>query len=133
MDRIREVFSYLFFGALTTIVNLAVYYILANPFQVDYRISTIIAWVLAVVFAYITNKLFVFNSKAAGARGIMKEMGSFFLFRLLSLLIDITGMILLVELVKVDDFLSKLITNIAVIIFNYIASKRYIFKHVREK
>lgn len=131
MGRMKEVLSYLFFGGLTTLINLAAYYCMASAFQVDYRISTIIAWVLAVIFAYITNKLFVFKSRTVGVTTVMKEMSSFFFFRILSLIIDITGMILLVEFLKVDDFLSKLFTNIIVIIFNYVASKLYIFKKVK--
>lgn len=123
----REMWLYLFFGALTTLVNI-VSYKLITLVGIDYMISNIIAWILAVIFAYITNKLFVFASVTDTKSALLKEIGSFFLARVLSLGIDMVIMYLGVSVLKLDDMLVKVLDNVIVIIANYLMSKLFIFK-----
>lgn len=115
-------------GILTTIVNIGVYYSLTKTELLNYQVATIMAWVVSVLFAYVTNKKFVFVSKTTSYKELQREISSFFVFRLLSLGIDFISMMLLIEIFHMDDFLAKLLANVIVIVFNYIASKQLIFK-----
>ena len=123
----REGLSYLFFGGCTTITNILVFMIL-RYFHIDLYISNGIAWFVAVLFAFITNKLFVFESKGTGFKKTMKECISFFGFRILSLLFDMGIIYLMIDVLGCGDFISKLLSNIFVIIINYVFSKLFIFK-----
>ena len=118
-----EVLSYLFFGGCTTLVNLLVFWLL-RLLKIGVYLSNGIAWVIAVLFAFITNKLFVFESKGKA----LKQGVSFFIFRLISLVIDMGIMYLLIDVLNWNDLLSKIITNVFVIIINFIFSKIFIFK-----
>ena len=122
-NRSYEVLSYLFFGGCTTLVNIVTFWLL-RLLKVGVYTSNTIAWVLSVLFAFITNRLFVFQSKGK----ILKEIVSFFGFRLLSLLFDMGIMYLFIDVLKWNDIISKVIANIFVIIINYVFSKVFIFK-----
>jgi len=123
----RETISYLIFGVLTTLVNYVVYE-LCKWIGVHYAVSTIIAWIFAVAFAYITNKLFVFESRSFNRSVLIKEIAAFVSCRLLSGLCDLGFMIIAVELLSIHDSVSKLLSNVVVVIINYIFSKLFIFK-----
>lgn len=121
----KEVLNYLIFGVLTTLTNIISYFILAKILHVHYMISTILSLVISIVFAYITNRLFVFESRS---KNIVREMFSFFFFRFLSSLIDIFDMYLFVDIFKFNDMLIKIISNFIIIVLNYIFSKIFVFK-----
>ena len=121
----KEIIMYLIFGVLTTVVNIAVYYIMANGLQIHYLISNIVAWFLSVLFAYVTNRKYVFESKS---EQIIKEMTSFFGARLATGAMDMVLMWLFVGLHILPDFVAKVITNVIVIVANYILSKLVVFK-----
>ena len=126
--KFRELFLYLIFGGLTTIINILVYFVLARVFAINYQVSTIIAWILSVLFAYGTNKLFVFESKNESRKDDFREVISFFAFRILSLGMDMGSMYLMVQVLSIDDLIAKIVTNIIVVIVNYLFSKLFIFK-----
>ena len=128
MKRKKEVISYLFFGFLTTLTNIVNYVVLSKLFEMDYKLATTIAWGISVLFAFITNKLYVFNSKETNIVLIAKEFTSFTFFRLLSYLVDLGMMVLMIEWLKTDDLIAKITANFFVIFFNYFASKYVIFK-----
>ena len=113
----KEVIMYLIFGVLTTVVNIVVYYMMADMLQVHYMISNIVAWFLSVLFAYITNRKYVFESMS---NEIIKEMVSFFGARLATGIMDMAFMWIFVGLGLLPDFVAKVITNVFVIIANYI-------------
>jgi putative flippase GtrA len=119
----QEVISYLFFGVLTTLINFISYLIMTDLLGVHYAAATALAWFFAVLFAYITNKIYVFKSKG----NILKELGSFIVFRLLSLGLDLALMILLVSYLHVNDLFSKIAVNVLIVIVNYVLSKFVIF------
>jgi putative flippase GtrA len=121
----KEIISYLFFGVLTTIVNFAAYLLLTDLFIVHYTIATAASWFIAVLFAFITNKIYVFKSK--GMQNMAKELTSFIFFRVLSLGLDLGLMIFLVSTLKFDDLFSKIAVNIVIVIVNYALSKFVIF------
>ncbi|OOM73836.1 GtrA family protein [Clostridium sp. BL-8] len=124
----KETISYLIFGVLTTLVDTVVFFMSNKILSVEYVLSTIIAWMLAVLFAYFTNKIWVFDSKSMELNLIVKEAFYFFVARLLSLGFTIIWMIFSVEIAKSDEFTAKLLANIFVVIMNYFFSKLIIFK-----
>lgn len=124
----KSLIMYAVFGALTTVVNMAAYFISFNLLKIPNVPSTVIAWVLAVLFAFITNKLWVFDSPSFDKKTLMHEIPSFFGARLATGLLDVAIMYLTVDLAHWNPTLWKLISNILVIIINYVASKLLIFK-----
>lgn len=125
----KEVINYLIFGALTTVVSFISYYLFAKVFLIDEVISNALSWFFSVLFAYITNKIFVFESFVNNKKNLFKEIISFFLARILTgILCDVLIFALLVKTFKINDIISKLITQIIVIALNYILSKLYIFR-----
>lgn len=126
----KEVVNYLVFGVLSTIVNFATYYISARIIGIDEVISSGISWFCAVLFAYITNKIFVFESKTHGIKEFLKEMISFFLARIISgILCDVGTFALMVKVLHINDIFSKIVTQVMVVVVNYIFSKLVIFKN----
>ncbi len=128
IKKYKSVISYLFFGVCTTLVNMVCYYVCYNISGIPNIPATIIAWVVAVAFAYITNKLFVFESRVFEKRALLKEILSFLSCRILTGLLDIVIMYIAVDLLSGNSMLWKLLSNIIVIILNYVASRLLIFK-----
>ena len=126
-NKYREVLLYLFFGGCTTLVNIVSFFLL-RLIKLSLYTSNVIAWFIAVLFAFITNKLFVFESKGKSKKEVTKECVSFFGFRLLSLIFDMGIMYLLINIFNWNELVSKVLSNIFVIIINYIFSKVFIFK-----
>ena len=91
----------------------------------DYLISNVLSWVLAVLFAYITNKIFVFESKS---KKNVKEITSFFFFRIISLVIEMIILYIFVDMLHIDDLITKIIAQVIVIVANYVFSKVFVFK-----
>lgn len=127
----EEIFWYLVMGVLTTLVNLLTYALFRS--LLDYRINTVIAWIVSVSFAYITNKKWVFKSKQLNRQALFKEIYDFFKYRLVTLLLELLMMYVLVSLLTVNDMVSKIIANIIVIIANYLFSKVLVFKKKARK
>lgn len=124
----KEVINYLMFGVLTTLVNYVSYIIFTRVFSVDMFVSNLVAWFLSVVFAFITNKLIVFESKEFTPKVIVKEGVSFMIARVFSLLLDMLILYLMADLLGMNDLIVKIISNVIVIIVNYVLSKFLIFK-----
>lgn len=152
----REIITYIIFGVLTTAVNLVTFYIFKKIFisigwegvfnkllgsagwdkalellgsGTDYLDATVIAWTVAVIFAFVTNKLIVFESKSWKPAVAGKEFVGFIGARLFSLLVELVFMFVMVTLLKWNDFVAKLIVQVIVVILNYIFSKLLIFKN----
>ena len=127
-SRLREIIAYVFFGVLTTIVNIAVFYLLNTVLGWHYLWANLWAIILSIIFAYVTNKLWVFHSSREPPLEILREFFSFVLVRALSGLMDMLLMLLLITYLGVPDFTAKIIVQVIVIIINYIASKWLVFK-----
>jgi putative flippase GtrA len=121
----EEVVKYLFFGVLTTLVNIIVYTICRKCFHIIYMVSKVIAWIVSVLFAYVTNRKYVFESKSDN---FVREVYDFYKYRVFSLLIELLIMYVFVEILSIDDMLSNIIVNVIVVILNYIFSKLFVFK-----
>lgn len=124
---LKELISYGIFGVLTTIINIVVFFLL-DKLLIPYTISTVIAWFISVLFAFYTNKKYVFKSSDNSKQALTKEVTAFYSSRILSLLIDLGLMSLLINLLGINNLISKLISNVVVIVVNYILSKLFIFK-----
>ena len=124
----RDIIPYLFFGVCTTMVNVVVYWCCAHPLKMSIMLSTVIAWILAVFFAYITNRKWVFKSEANTREKIAREMISFFGCRITTGIADWLCMFVFVELLEINDVVIKAVANILVIILNYVASKLFVFR-----
>ena len=128
----KEIINYLIIGVLTTVVSLATFYIvrilfLTNDTQLDIQISNIISWFFAVLFAFITNKKYVFESKKKGKENLA-EMIKFYLSRISTLLIDMGVMWLLTAPLNINDKISKILVQFIIVILNYVLSKIFVFK-----
>ena len=119
---------YLFFGVCTTGVNIIAYWACSRFIKLNTVLSTVFAWLLAVLFAYITNRIWVFASMVTGFKGIMMEFISFIVCRLATGIVDIVVMYLCVDMFGMNDVLIKTLSNIIVIVLNYVASKLFIFR-----
>ncbi|WP_240422335.1 GtrA family protein [Listeria costaricensis] len=123
----KELIMYVIMGVLTTVVNLIVFYLLIST-GADYKVAVVVAWILSVLFAYITNKKYVFENKTSTMKAFLWEMGSFFFFRLLSLGLNMIVMIVMVDQMHLGEMFSQIVANVLIIIFNYVASKLVIFR-----
>lgn len=124
----REIFFYLVFGAATTVVNILVYFLFAHEWKIEVVPSTAGAWIVSVLFAYITNKFWVFESRTREIKLLLREVTIFFFSRLATGIVDVLMMYLGVEILQISDVIMKVIANIVVIVLNYAASKILIFK-----
>ena len=126
----KEVINYLIFGVLTTIVSLLVYYVLTftvlDPeIAICLQVANIISWIISVAFAYVTNRKYVFKSKS---KNVLKEIGSFVGTRFLTLIMDMVIMFVGVTVLKGNDKILKLVSQVLVIVSNYLFSKMFVFK-----
>ncbi len=124
----REMFMYLVFGVLTTLVNFIVYYICNIILTMSAGLSTTIAYIISIIFAYITNKIWVFNSVTNTKKETFNEFIKFISARIFTYFVDLVLIIILVDKMHFNSLLMKILVNILVIILNYIASKLVIFK-----
>lgn len=152
----REIVTYIIFGVLTTAVNLVTFYIFKQIFVsigwdgvfnkllgsagwdkalellgsgTDYLDATVIAWTVAVVFAFVTNKFIVFESKSWKPAVAGKEFLGFIGARLFSLIVELVMMFVMVTLLSFNEFIAKLIVQVVVVVLNYVFSKLLIFKN----
>ena len=133
----REQLVYLFFGGMTTLVNIAVYALLHTALGVGSDPANAAAWVLSVLVAYVTNRRWVFESRTRGA-AMLRELGAFVAGRLATGLLDMGIMHVAVEVLGprlvpaayrgLWDMGVKLMSNVIVILLNYVFSKRFIFR-----
>lgn len=129
-----EIFRYLVVGVLTTAVSLGIYYGCVftfldpdNAFQL--QVANILSWIGAVAFAYITNRVFVFKSKN---KNRLAELGRFVTARISTLLMDMAVMFLMVTVLKGNDKIAKLVTQVVVLVGNYVLSKLFVFSKKHE-
>ena len=126
--KFKELFLYGIFGVLATVIDIFVYWFCARILNFSTVTSTSLAWLIAVMFAYFSNHTFVFESGEKTFKGILREMIYFFSCRIATGIIDVVIMYVFVDLINFDGVYVKTVSNIIVIILNYIASKLFIFK-----
>ena len=132
----EEKWLYLFFGVLTTAVSFITAGISKNLLEsagmgtgAVSTLSTVISWICAVTFAYVTNRLWVFDSKASGAKEITAEAASFYGGRVFTLLVEAAMMWLGYSLIGINCWITKIAANVIVLILNYVISKIFVFRN----
>lgn len=128
IKKYQAIVLYMLFGVLTTIINLVSYtgmiYLHWNV-----QLSVILSWLITVISAYLTNRKWVFNSKATTSVELLHESLAFLSSRLLTLILEMIIIWFGVQLLRQNPLIWKLIDNVVVVIFNYIISKLFVFKH----
>lgn len=143
----KELISYVFFGVLATIVSILSFKLFDVLLGPDlYLLSNVISWIITVIFAYFTNKIWVFESKSWKADVLVKEIVSFFGARVFSLVVEEAGLWLMIDQMDMGgiswdiltfsisgNMIAKIIMQVVVVILNYVFSKLIIFKKKKEK
>lgn len=131
----KEQILYLVFGVIVTLVNWVIYAVFVAVVDVGITLSNAVAWFAAVITAFVTNKMYVFENKATGKLDLIKEAAMFLLSRISTGIFEIIAPTVLVfigldgMLFGIDAFYAKLIVSIIVVILNYILSKKLVFKN----
>lgn len=123
---------YVVFGGVTTIVNYGVYALFYYPFKLSGSVSNIIAWVLSMLVAFVTNKIWVFESKSWKPTLALRELGEFALGRLLTGVLETAAIAIFVDTLHQNAIFWKIVTSIIVIIVNYIVSKLIVFRKKKD-
>lgn len=123
----KEIILYVIFGGLTTVINYAIYALMVL-LKLDIYTSNIVAWIGAVLFAYLTNRKMVFNSEAKGKKSVIIEILSFYGSRVFSLAVETGLLFVCVSLMCMNEWITKLVLQIVVIVLNYIFSKFLVFR-----
>lgn len=149
-DKNKSIVLYIFFGGLTTLVNILVYLLFArvlgeiaplsyfidwleNSFEITSEkslplVATAISWFISVLFAFITNRIWVFNAPTTNKKEFLKQISAFFGGRAFSGGLDMLIIFIFVSVLKFNDILVKILSNVLVLILNYIISKLFVFK-----
>lgn len=126
--RYREFIAYVVVGVLTTVVSLLSYYLFSYTLGIHYLVSNFLSWICAVVFAYFTNKVWVFQNYNFTWSNIGKEIVAFIGSRIATLCIDMLIMFVMVDVMSLQDMIAKITVQVVVTILNYILSKFLVFK-----
>ena len=145
-NKYKELISYVFFGVLATVVNLVSFKIFDAILGENlYLVTNVVSWLITVIFAYFTNKLWVFESKSWKASVVIKELIGFFGARIFSLVVEEAGLWLMIDICHMGNIswdilgfnlsgnmIAKIIMQVVVVILNYVFSKLIIFKHKKD-
>lgn len=127
-EKFWELFWYGFFGVVGTLINILIFYLLSQLLSVNYMVANLVAWVFSVAFAFVTNKIWVFKSKTWAFSVWLKECIHFVLARIGTCVFDMGYMFVSISLLHFNETISKIISNVIVIILNYVLSKIWIFR-----
>ena len=128
----RDVILYIIFGILTTLVNFVTFYILNSLMKVNANISNLVAIPLAILFAYFTNRKWVFHTQAKGFKENFNEFCKFIAGRAVTMIIEFFGWMLLF-MIPIPEIISKLIVSVIIVILNFFISKFFAFKQKDNK
>ena len=129
----EEAVSYLFRGGVAFVLGTGLFYVFANVMGLYEQIANILSWVICVIFVYFTNRTFVFKSKVKGFKNRLKEFKDFVTARVLTLVMENIILFVMIDLLSVNNMISKLVGQFAVIVSNYFLSKLWIFKNKEKK
>jgi len=127
-EKRKDIVLYIFFGGLTTVVSLVTFWLFVDIIPLPLLIANTVSWVVAVSFAFFTNRIWVFNSPTKGVKSFLYQMGLFFGGRLFSLAVETAIIFIFAKQLGINAMLIKLLAQIGVLILNYIISKVFIFK-----
>ena len=125
----EEGINYLFWGGVAFVLSMVLFYIFANMMMIEEQIANVITWIICVIFTYLTNRTFVFQSKVRGLKNIFKEFKDFVTARLLTLVMENVILFVMIDILTINNMISKLVGQFVVIVSNYFLSKLWIFKN----
>ena len=131
----QEIINYLIVGVLTTVVSIVTYFLFSLVLDIENNIlfilANVLSWICAIIFAYITNKKFVFNTTTSNKKEEIKVFRMFVYSRITTLLIELAFMFITVKVMLINDKIAKVVAQFIVIVLNYILSKLFVFKKNR--
>lgn len=125
----REMLLYLFFGFLSFLVSIGTYALFTEILHVNVLIANVFAWILSVSFAYITNRIWVFESSAENRKSILQEISKFITGRLISLAVEEMILYVFINKLEMNSMTIKILATIVVIVLNYFVSKAWVFSN----
>lgn len=129
----KEVVDYLFWGGMAFLLSMILFYLFANVMNIYEQIANILSWIICVIFTYFTNRIFVFQSKVKGLKNIIGEFKDFVVARLLTLVMENAILFVMIDMMTINNMISKLVGQFVVIVSNYFLSKLWIFKKIDKK
>ena len=123
----------MFWGGIAFFLSMILFYIFANVMNIYEQLANILTWVICVIFTYMTNRTFVFQSKVKGFKNVFKEFKDFVTARLLTLVMENVILFVMIDLLTINNMISKLVGQFVVIVSNYFLSKLWIFKKADKK
>ncbi|WP_034601634.1 GtrA family protein [Clostridiisalibacter paucivorans] len=126
-----QMLRYCIVGGATTVVSFGTYFFLLYVSNINPNIANVISIIVAILFAYVTNKIFVFKSHCKNIKELITEILSFFFARAITMLMEVGGVFFLIDLVHIDPILSKIFISIVILIFNYLLSRFFVYKERR--
>lgn len=126
--RHKEILLYLLFGGLTMVVSIVSYAICNLKFEINELVANIISWILAVIFAFYTNRIWVFQATTNSFRDLLKQMFSFCSGRIVTLAVEESILFIFITCLQFNSILVKIIAQIVVVVLNYVISKLWVFK-----
>ena len=124
----KEGLLYLFFGGLTFVLSIATFGLFHVSWGINELVANILSWILAVLFAYATNKTWVFSSQTETMAELLKELASFFGGRIVTLLLEEAILLIFITKLAFPSMLVKIVAQVIVIVSNYVISKLFVFK-----
>lgn len=124
----EEGINYLIFGFLAFVLNYVLYFLCSSVLGMHYMVATAVSWVLTVIFAYWTNRTFVFKSKNKDIQSLGKEFVAFIGARVATEVLELALMFIMVDCAGINEYISKLVCQVLVIVANYFLSKLWIFR-----
>lgn len=129
----KEAVDYLFWGGVAFVLSTVLFYLFANVMDIYEQIANILSWIICVIFTYFTNRTFVFRSKVKGLKNIFKEFKDFVTARVITLVMENAILFVMIDLLSINNMISKLAGQFVVIVSNYFLSKLWIFKKANKK
>lgn len=124
----KEVILYLLFGGATFFINLWLFTLLTHVMKMDALVANVIDWIICVLIQFSTNRTWVFNNNVCSTTELIKQIVSFFGWRLLTLIIEETILAVFIVLMNLNSFIVKLLAQVVVIVLNYVISKWLVFR-----
>lgn len=124
----KEMLLYLFFGFLSFMMSISTYALFNKVFNINALLANIFSWIITVMFAFFTNRIWVFDSHTKSMAEFVKQMSSFYWGRIITLVIEEIILFVFITLLGMGSMLIKVIAQVVVIVLNYVISKLFVFK-----
>ena len=124
----EEAVNYLFWGFAAFVLGTGLFYVFANVMGLYEQIANVLSWIICVIFAYVTNRTFVFKSKVKGIKNIFAEFKDFIAARILTLVMENVILFVMIDLMDINNMIAKIVGQVVVIVSNYFLSKLWIFR-----